>query len=141
MDRFLPALRSRGAARALILVASWALVMRALIPLVHGLTAPPGADTIVSGGLVPICHVDVAIGDPSAQPSQDQNKKRPIGTPPVCPMCLSLHIAGILTQPSSIKSPRSVSACRIGFMADDQSAAASPRRTPAQPRAPPFVAV
>jgi hypothetical protein len=139
-DRFLPVLRSRSAARALILVASWALVMRALIPLVLSLTAAPGADRIATGGLVPICHIDVSVEDPSAQPNQDQNRKRPIGPCPVCPMCPSLHIAGILTQPSSIKSPRSASTGRIGFMADDHSGAAAPRRTPAQPRAPPFVA-
>jgi len=139
MWALLSVFRSRRLSRPSALAACWALLLQALIPLVHAPPAPPTLGGVPAWALTSICHV----GSAPAGTRPDRNhpgKQTPVPRPPLCPLCAGLHLAGTFVPPAAITLPAPSAISGVRFVGNDRAGSASVDRPSAQPRAPPVTA-
>ncbi len=132
-------IRAGRGARVAALLACWSLLFQSLIPLLH---VPPSDATaaIPAWELASICHVDLApppaMRDRGGQPTDPAPDRHP----PLCPICLGLHLAGTFLAPPSIAVPMPVIRARALFFETRRRRIAPSRRRLVQARAPPATA-
>jgi hypothetical protein len=114
----------------------WSLLFQPLVPLLHVLPTEGATAGIPAWELASICHVDF----PATAVDQDRSQpKRPAPGehPPICPICLGMHIASTFLVPSPLAVPTPIPRANAAFLEDVRLAARPSHRRLIQARAPP----